>query len=46
MQIKIMRYYLTLLRVALSKKSTKINAGEGVEKREPSNTVSENVNWW
>ena len=23
-----------------------INAGEGVEKKEPSYTVGENVNWW
>jgi len=46
MQIKITRYYLTLVRVALSKKSTKINTGEGVETREPSNTVGGNVNWW
>ena len=29
-----------------SKKSTTINAGEGVEKREPSYTVGGNVNWY
>jgi len=27
-------------------KSATINAGEGVEKREPSCTVGGNVNWW
>ena len=39
-----MRYQLTPVRVAIIKKSTKINAGEGVEKREPSYTVGGNVN--
>ena len=41
MQIKTrMRYHLTLVRMAVIKKSTnKINAGEGAEKREPSYTV-------
>ena len=35
-----MRYHLTLVRMAVIKKSTnKINAGEGAEKREPSYTV-------
>ena len=44
MQIKTtMIYHLTLFRMALIKKST-INAGEGVEKREHSCTVGENVN--
>ena len=38
-----MRYYLTLVRMASSKKST-INAREGVEKMEPSCTGGENVN--
>ena len=38
-----MIYHLTLFRMALIKKST-INAGEGVEKREHSCTVGENVN--
>ena len=45
MQIKItMRYHLMLVRMAAIKKSTKINAGEGVEKREPSYTVGGNAN--
>ena len=34
-----MRYHLTLVRMAIIKKSTKINAGEGVEKRERSCTL-------
>ena len=46
MQIKTtMRYHLTLVRMAIIKKST-INAGEGMEKREPSYTVGGNVNWY
>ena len=46
MQIKtIMRYHLTLVRMAIIKKNLQtINAGEGVEKREPSCTVGGNVN--
>ena len=41
-----MRYHLTPVRMAIINKSTKItNAGEGVEKREPSCTVAGNVNW-
>ena len=46
MQIKTtMRYHLTLVRMAIIKTSTKkINAGEGVEKREHSCTVDGNVN--
>ena len=44
MQIKTtMKYYLTQVRMAISKKSKTINAGEGVEKREPSYTVSGTV---
>ena len=44
MQIKsTMRYHLTLVRMAAIKKSTKINAGEGAEKKEPSNTVGGNA---
>ena len=32
--------------MAIIKKSTTINAGEGVEKREPSYTLGGNVNWY
>ena len=39
-----MRYYLTAVRMAIIKMST-INAGEDVEKREPSYTTGGNVNW-
>ena len=39
-----MRYHLTPIRMAIIKKSTTINAGEGVEKREPSCAFGENVN--
>ena len=47
MQIKTtMRYHLTLVRMAIIKKSTTINAGESVEKREPYYTVGGNVNWY
>ena len=45
MQIKTtMRYHLTPVRMAIIKMSTKTNAEEGVEKREPSFTVGGNVN--
>ena len=45
MQIKTtMRYHLTPARMASSKNLQTINAGEGVEKREPSCTVGGNVN--
>ena len=45
MQIKTtMRYHLTEVRMAIIKNSTTINAGEGVEKREPSYTIGGNVN--
>ena len=43
MQIKTTRYHLTLVRMAITNKST--NAGEDVEKRVPSFTVGGNVNW-
>ena len=45
MQIKTtMRYHLTPVRMAIIKKLQTINAGEGVEQREPSCTVGGNVN--
>ena len=46
MQIKsTMRYHLTLVRMAITKKSINtINTGEGVERREPSYTTGGNVN--
>ena len=46
MQIKTtMRYHLTLVRWPLLKSLQITNAGEGVEKREPSCTVGGNVSW-
>ena len=40
-----MGYHLTLVRIAIIKENVKvINAGEDVEKREPSYTVGGNVN--
>ena len=46
MQIKAkIRYHLTPVRMAIIKNLQTINAGEGVEKREPSYTVGGNVNW-
>ena len=45
MQIKTtMRYHFTPVRMAVSKSLQITNAGEGVEKREPSFTVGENAN--
>ena len=45
MQIKtIMRYHLTLIRMAFIKCLQTVNAGEGVAKKEPSYTVGGNVN--
>ena len=47
MQIKTtMRYHLTPVRMTIISKSTVTNAGEGVEKREPSCTVGGNVSWY
>ena len=47
MQIKtIIRYYLTLVRWLSSRDPQMINAGEGVEGREPSDTIGGNVNWF
>ena len=40
-----MKYHLTPVRIAISKKPTVINAGEGVEKRKLSYAVGRNVNW-
>ena len=39
-----MRYHFTPVRMAAIQKSTSKNAGEGVEKREPSYTVGGNAN--
>ena len=45
MQIKTtMRYHFTPVRMAAIKSLQAINAGEGVEKREPSYTVGGNAN--
>ena len=45
MQIKTtMRYHLTLVRMAIIKKTTNKNAGEDVEKREPSYSVGGTAN--
>ena len=47
MQVKtIIMYYFTLVRMASIKSLQIKNAGEGVEKREPSYTVGRNVNWY
>ena len=48
MQIKTtVRYHLTPVKMAITKKNLwTINAGVDVEKREPSYTVSGNVNWY
>ena len=40
-----MRYYLTQVRMAIIISLQITNAREGVEKREPSDTDSGNVNW-
>ena len=45
MQIKAtMRYHYTPVRMAAIQKTTTINAGDGVEKRDPSYTVGGNAN--
>ena len=41
-----MRYHFIPIRMATLKSLQIINAGEGVEKREPSYTVGGNVNWF
>jgi len=46
MQIKTtMRYHLTPVRMAIIKNLQITNAGEGVEKREPSYTAGGNISW-
>ena len=40
-----MRYHLTLARMAIITKVITVSAREGMEKREPSFTVSGDVNW-
>ena len=46
MQIKTtMRYYFTLVRMAIINKSTTTSVGDDVEKREPQCTVGGNVDW-
>ena len=47
MQIKTtVRYYLTPVEWPSSKNLQTINAGAGVEKREPSYTVGGDINWY
>ena len=47
MQIKTtMKYHVTPVRMAIIKNPQTTNAGEGVERREPSCPVSRNVNWY
>ena len=47
MQIKTtVRYHLTPVRMVTIKNLQRINAGEGVKKREPSLTIGGNVNWY
>ena len=47
MQIKTsMRCHSILVRMTIIKNLQTMNAGEGVEKREPSYTVGGNVNWY
>ena len=41
-----MRYYLTTVRVASLASQQITNAGEDVEKREPSYAIGGNVNWY
>ena len=48
MQVKTtMSYHLTQVRMAVTKKNPQTtNAGEGMERREPSYTVGGNLNWY
>ena len=47
MQIKtVIGYHLTQARMAISKNPQTINAGESVERREPSYIAGGNVNWY
>ena len=47
MQIKTTKgYHLTPVRMAIIKNLQTVNAGEGVEKREPSYIAAGNVNWY
>ena len=47
MQIKTtMRYHLTQVRMTMSKSLQTINAGEGMEKKEPSYTFGGDANWY
>ena len=41
-----MRYHLTSVRMTAVKSLQTINSGEGVEKKEPPDTVGRNVNWY
>ena len=41
-----MRYHLMSVGMAIIKSLQTINPGEGMEKREPSYTLDENVNWY
>ena len=43
--IPIIRYHPTEVRM-VHQKFTTINAGDGVQKREPSCTLSRNINWY
>ena len=44
MKMKTIRNHLTLVRMAITIKNLQtINAGEGIEKKEPSYTVGENI---
>jgi len=47
MQIKTtMKYHFTQVRMVITKYLQAVNAGEGVDKREPSCTVGGNATWY